>query len=283
MGDPVTGRRTQWVAGVVVAIMVGVVGAVFGSWFGSTHGPVVSTEEAAAVARAAVGDVRLQMPAERANAARPVAFHGDVVDAGYVMFTYAADFGDRWRAVADDVATRLRVAGWTVRTHRIFLLLDDPPYIEVSATHGTTAVQVDVGEGFSLWVKVTNTVPARLMPLTLLGGLVGLAVGSLLGAAPIARRLNRADRPYRYFGLLFGVVALAGLTPGVMWGLTTAIPSWLIDPRFATPFWVGPAESLSNGDVFTLVLVSGLIGVTVTLWRARPQTHVDTRASPAPS
>ena len=72
------------------------------------------------------------------------------------------------------------------------------------------------------------------------------------------------------------------MNAAVISGLLAAIPSWLIDPRFATPFWVGPAESLSNGELFTLVLVSGLIGVTVTLWRARPRTHVDNRASPAP-
>jgi uncharacterized membrane protein YeaQ/YmgE (transglycosylase-associated protein family) len=81
-GVPVSAERTRCVAGVVVAIVLGVVGATFGSWFGSTHTPVMSTEEAMVVSRAALGDVSPPVSVERVNKARPFAYHGDVVVAG---------------------------------------------------------------------------------------------------------------------------------------------------------------------------------------------------------
>jgi hypothetical protein len=259
------------VAGVAAAVMVGVVGAAVGSWFGSTRAPVMSSEEASAVARVALGDVSPPVSVERVSTARPFAYHGDVVEAGYVRLTYDADFGDQWRSVADFVASRLRAAGWSVRTHGSFFL-DDPAYVDVAASRGATAVLVEVDEtGVGLSVDVTNVVPARLMPLTLLGGLIGLALGGLLGAGPIARRFGRAGSRYRWSALAFGTLALAGLVPGASIGLLVAMWSWLVDSRFATPFWLAPAAIVSNGDPFMLALATGLIGLTVTFWRARPQ------------
>jgi hypothetical protein len=252
--------------------MLGIVGAVIGSWFGSTRAPVMSSEEAAAVARVALGDVSPTDPVERVGMARPFAYHGDGADAGYVRLTYGgADFGDHWSSAADAVAARLRAAGWSVRTHRSFFL-DEPAYVDVAASRGTTAVLVEVDEFSGLTVDVRNVVPARLMPLTLLGGLLGLALGGLLGAGPIARRFGRAGAPHRWWGLAFGALALVGLAPGAIHGLLVASWSWFVDSRFATPFWIAPAAYLSNGDpVFVYgPLAIGLIGLSVTFWRARP-------------
>jgi hypothetical protein len=266
------------VAGIVAALVLAIVGAVFGSWFGSTREPVVSSEEAAAVARVALGDVPSPVSVERMSTARAFVYHGDVVEAGYVRLTYGANLGDQWRSVADAVAGRLHGAGWSVRMHGSFFL-DDPAYVDVAATRGTTAVLVEVDEASDLSVDVRNVVHASLMPLTLLGGLIGLALGGLLGAGPIARRFGRAGSPYRWWGLVFGALALAGLGPGAISGLLVAIPSWFVDPRFARPFWSGPADVLANGPPYDLVLPIGLIGLIVTFWRARPQTQFGSRVS----
>ena len=232
----------------------------------------MSSEDAAAVARVAIGDVSPTEPVERVSTTRPFAYHGDVVDAGYVRLTYGgSDFGDHWSSAADIVADRLRAAGWSVRTHQSFFL-DDPAYVDVAATRGTTAVLVEVDETSGLTVDVRNVAPARLMPLTLLGGVLGLALGGLLGAGPIARRFGRAGGPHRWWGLVFGALLLVGLAPGAILGLVVATWSWFVDARFARPFWSVPAAYLSNGDpIFVYAPAAiGLIGLAVTLWRSRP-------------
>lgn len=160
---------------------------------------------------------------------------------------------------------------WSSRVNPF--LLDDPACDTVAATNRTTAVQIEICDIPGLGVTVTKTVSSWLVPLTLLCGLVGLALGGLLGAGPIARRFGRAAPPYRWSGLASGALTLAGLAPGAITGLLATIP-FTGDLRFATPFWFGPAEILSNGEPATFALVIGLTGFVVTWWRANPQARI---------
>jgi hypothetical protein len=164
---------------------------------------------------------------------------GDIPDGGYVEVDFdGAMTVDR----LVEISTRLRDAGWTVHS--------DKRHLSVSARKEDVLIMCypstlalpgrDAGgtQGSGLVVEVDRAEPARVVPLTIAAGLVGLSLG-VQGSVFLHLRVRRRSLRVRRRVAVIGLVSLAALVPGTVLTLARVLLAGLssTDAVHPQPSW----------------------------------------------
>lgn len=233
---------------VLVCLCYAVVGTAMGTAAGGWLGwqgaaPLVTLEQGMAVAVQAVPDLDA-VDAMRtdgvwsyhisgANPPDALDLTGDSPDGGYVEVDFdGAMTADR----LVQISTRLRGAGWTVHS--------DERHRSVSARKGDVLIRYysgtpampptwDTPDG-AVVVEVDRAQPARVVPITISGGLVGLTLGAA-GSVFLVSQVRRRSPRIRRRATAIGLVSLAALVPGTVLTLLRVIPAGLTSTDSVPP------------------------------------------------
>ncbi|WP_144126657.1 hypothetical protein [Catellatospora sichuanensis] len=261
------------VLSVCTALVFGVLGAALGGWLGWRDAPALpTTEQAQAIAATAFPGVPItktevdpstfdydpgQSPVQVALVG------GDDYYSGYVVLTLATD-ADPVRFV-QTAADRLAAAGWEVDNvpDYGYAARKDQWHLTIHDSGGfpATATSADVD------LVIERAEPGPVPSLTLLGALLGIALGWLLSAQP--RR-----RPVSPWGRGPWIAGLVLLVPAAVVVVSIAVTQYLLNPATVEPMPIWDPIMTAGVRGCTLLgivlLLAGMI-VTRVVGEARPR------------
>jgi hypothetical protein len=263
----------------LAAALVAIGGAAFGQWIGWQTATALPTDaEAAAIARLALGGPAPEP--ERRDVIYGLDEHGRYT-AGRVRFTVPADPAAAaypWQV--KDVRVRLATAGWAVDK----TWAGDGPYesstavrrastrraervdgLQFIADKGDWRVTYTVGPGDEAHLDIVRAAPLWVPVGGLAGGLLGAALGWLVGRRAVRHWRGLTGVPRRTAAVLAAVGAI-GLLPAVAVTLVREAVGYAQLSRPQVPLWTGIAEPGLRplAALAMLVLLAALATVAVT-------------------